>query len=80
VTLVIAPQYPRAPVSPTRFFAAQAYHSEYTYHDLVRPNGKPRSDAVFQADINFCYAQTGASRDRDTPAFKLMYAQPQMAV
>jgi hypothetical protein len=52
-------------------FAAQAYHSNDTYHDLVRPNGQPRSDAVFQADINFCYAQTGASRYRqDTPAFK----------
>jgi len=53
-------------------FAAQAYHSEDTYYDLVRPNGQPRSDAVFDADLNFCYAQTGASRYRlgDTPAFK----------
>jgi hypothetical protein len=52
-------------------FAAQAYHSEDTYYDLVRPNGQPRSDAVFDADLNFCYAQTGASRfDSDTPAFK----------
>jgi len=41
------------------------------YHDLVRPNGHARDDATFQADINFCYAQTGASRYRpDTPAFK----------
>ena len=52
-------------------FAAQAYHSNDTYYDLVRPNGQPRSDAVFQADLNFCYQQTGASRyAQDTPAFK----------
>ncbi|HXW27841.1 MAG TPA: hypothetical protein VEK55_00650 [Xanthobacteraceae bacterium] len=52
-------------------FAAQAYHSNDTYYDLVRPNGQPRSDAVFNADLNFCYRQTGASRYRqDTPAFK----------
>lgn len=31
----------------------------------------PRSDAVFEADLNACYAQSGASRrQRDTPAFK----------
>ena len=52
-------------------FAAQAYHSDDTYYDLVHPNGHPRSDAVFQADLNFCYRETGASRFRqDTPAFK----------
>ena len=53
-------------------FAAQAYHYQDTYYDLVRPNGHPRSDAIFNADLNFCYAQTGASRygDGDTPAFK----------
>jgi hypothetical protein len=51
--------------------AALAYHSNDTYHDLVRPNGHPRSDAIFQADLDFCYEQTGASRYRqDTPAFK----------
>jgi hypothetical protein len=42
-----------------------------TYYDLVRPNGQPRSDAIFDADLNFCYGQTGASRtSQDTPAFK----------
>jgi hypothetical protein len=42
-----------------------------TYYDLVRPNGHPRSDAIFDADLNFCYGQTGASRySQDTPAFK----------
>jgi hypothetical protein len=52
-------------------FAAQAWHTTDTYHDLVRPNGQPRSDAVFQADLNFCYGQSGASRNnQDTPAFK----------
>jgi hypothetical protein len=53
-------------------FAAQAYHSDDTYYDLVRPNGQPRSDAIFDADLNFCYAQTGANRYGlgDTPAFK----------
>jgi hypothetical protein len=52
-------------------FVAQAYHSDDTYRDLVRPNGQPRSDAIFNADLNFCYRQTGASRmDADTPAFK----------
>jgi hypothetical protein len=45
--------------------------SNDTYYDLVRPNGQPRSDAVFNADLNACYGQTGASRyGPDTPAFK----------
>jgi hypothetical protein len=53
-------------------FAVQAYHSSDTYYDLVRPNGKPRSDAIFDADLNFCYRQTGDSRYRlgDSSAFK----------
>jgi hypothetical protein len=45
--------------------------SNDTYYDLVRPNGQPRDDATFEADLGFCYKQTGASRYRqDTPAFK----------
>jgi hypothetical protein len=41
------------------------------YDDLVRPDGHSRSDAVFQADLNSCYSQTGASRYRqDTAAFR----------
>jgi hypothetical protein len=41
------------------------------YTDLVRPNGHARGDAAFQADLNLCYSQTGASHYRqDTPAFK----------
>jgi hypothetical protein len=53
-------------------FAAHAYHSEDTYYDLVRPNGQPRSDAIFDADLNFCYRQSGDSRYGlgDSPAFK----------
>jgi len=42
-----------------------------TYYDMIRPNGHPRSDAIFQAALNACYSQTGASRfSADTPAFK----------
>jgi hypothetical protein len=42
-----------------------------TYHDLIRPHGQPRSDAIFSASLAFCYRQTGASRyGGDTPAFK----------
>jgi hypothetical protein len=41
------------------------------YYDLVRPNGHARDDVTFQADLNFCYGQTGARRhSQDTPAFK----------
>ena len=41
------------------------------YHDLIRPNGHPRSAAIHQRDLNFCYRATGASRYRpDTPAFR----------
>jgi hypothetical protein len=41
------------------------------YYDLVRPNGQARSDAAFQADLNYCYGQTGTNRNaNDTPAFK----------
>ena len=51
---------------------ALAGHSNDTYYDLVRPNGQPRSDAIFDADLNFCYRQTGDSRYRlgDSSAFK----------
>jgi hypothetical protein len=48
-------------------------HAEYstTYHDTIRPHGKPRSDAIFNASVDACYAQTGLDRALpDTPAFK----------
>ncbi len=51
--------------------SAQASHYDTTYHDLIRPHGKPRSDAVYQQAMNFCYDQTGADRNEaDPPAFK----------
>jgi hypothetical protein len=41
------------------------------YRDLIRPHGQPRSDAVFNGNLDACYATTGASRYRsDSPAFK----------
>jgi hypothetical protein len=41
------------------------------YRDLIRPHGQPRSDAIHEADLDYCYGQTGASREQpDTPAFK----------
>ena len=41
------------------------------YYDLIRPNGHPRSDAIHQADLDFCYQQTGQSRfSPDGAAFK----------
>jgi hypothetical protein len=50
--------------------AAQA-RPEASYHDLIRPNGHPRSDAIHQADLDCCYQQTGQSRySLDGPAFK----------
>ena len=40
--------------------AAQAV-PQTAYKDLIRPNGQKRSDAVYQADVNACYRQTGGS-------------------
>ena len=41
------------------------------YRDLIRPHGHPRSAAVSQAALDFCYGQTGDIRGlADTPAFK----------
>jgi hypothetical protein len=51
--------------------AAQAWHYDNTYYDLVRPHGKPRSDAIFQSNLDACYNQTGADRfEPDPPAFR----------
>jgi hypothetical protein len=50
---------------------AHADHFEMMYRDLIRPGGQPRSDAVYQENLDFCYGQTGADRNlADTPAFK----------
>lgn len=41
------------------------------YRDLIRPHGHARSEAIFQANLDHCYAQTGADRTKhDTAAFK----------
>ena len=51
--------------------AMASSHYETTYHDNIRPNGRPRSDAVYNAALNDCYAKTGLARNaRDTQAFK----------
>jgi hypothetical protein len=41
--------------------AAQAV-PQAMYKDLIRPNGQKRSAAVYEADVNSCYSQTGQSR------------------
>jgi hypothetical protein len=51
--------------------ALASSHYEFTWHDNIRPGGKPRSDAIFNGALNGCYTQTGLSRDADvTQAFK----------
>src|SRR5271170_8363837 len=51
--------------------SAHADHYEMNYHDLIRPHGQPRSAAIHQADIDFCYDQTGLDRAAAaTPALK----------
>jgi hypothetical protein len=50
---------------------AHADYFETTYHDLIRTHGKPRSDAIYQANLDACYSQTGEDRTRpDIPAFR----------
>jgi hypothetical protein len=60
--------------------ASNAYastHSEKMYRDLIRPDGKPRSDAVYSTAVDGCYAQTHESRTAlyDTPAYKACMLQ-----
>jgi hypothetical protein len=47
-------------------------HGESTYYDTIRPHGHPRSDAIYNANVNACYSSSGESRMAvyDTPAFK----------
>jgi hypothetical protein len=50
-------------------------HYETTYYDTIRPNGQPRSQAVYDAALNDCYSQTGAPRNsNDPPAFRACMA------
>jgi hypothetical protein len=52
--------------------AANAHaQPQMKYYDLIRPHGHPRSDAIHEADLDYCYNQTGADRElADTPEFK----------
>ena len=51
--------------------ALASLHYETTYHDNIRPHDRPRSDAVYNAALDACYAQTGQPREaRDSEAFK----------
>jgi hypothetical protein len=51
--------------------AVASTHYETMYHDNIRPNGHPRSDAVYNAALDACYAQTGLDRTaKDTQAFR----------
>jgi hypothetical protein len=60
--------------------ASNAYassHSEKMYRDLIRPDGRPRSFAIYSAAVDGCYAQTHESRAAlyDTPAYKACMLQ-----
>ena len=52
--------------------ASASTRGEKTYHDTIRPNGHPRSFALYKASVNACYSATGESRTAiyDTAAFK----------
>ena len=43
--------------------ALASSHYEMIYHDNIRPHGRPRSDAVYNAALNACYSQTGLPRN-----------------
>jgi hypothetical protein len=52
--------------------AGASWHYDTTYRDLLRPNGQPRGNAAYQADLDFCGRQTHVT-DKfapDRPAFK----------
>jgi hypothetical protein len=48
------------------------WHYETTYRDLVRPHGQPRSEAAYQADLDFCSSETHVTSKlaADTASFK----------
>lgn len=55
--------------------AAATSHYETTYYDTIRPNGQPRSDAIYNAALDDCYSRTGAARnENDPPAFRACMA------
>jgi hypothetical protein len=52
--------------------ANASWHYDMTYRDLLRPNGQPRGDAAYQADLAFCGRQTHVTNKfaPDSAAFK----------
>jgi hypothetical protein len=38
------------------------------YRDLIRPHGHPRSDAVHQADLDYCYNRWQSTRVTGVPS------------
>jgi hypothetical protein len=51
--------------------SAHADHPDDTYHDMIRPNGHARSDAVFYAAVTACKRITRDSiHGADSPAMK----------
>jgi hypothetical protein len=52
--------------------ALASTHYEMNYRDTIRPNGQLRSAAVYNSALDFCYGQTGLSRDeKDTRDFRV---------
>jgi hypothetical protein len=50
---------------------ARAGHLDNMYRDQIRPHGHVRSDAIYDANLDACYDQTGADRNvADTATFK----------
>jgi hypothetical protein len=50
---------------------ARADHLDNMYRDQIRPHGHVRSDAIYDANLDACYDQTGADRNvADAATFK----------
>jgi len=47
---------------------AHADHYDTVYHDLIRPNGHPRSASMGSANLEACFSQTGDKRARSDSA------------
>jgi len=49
----------------------KTYRVQMVYRDMIRPHGRARSNATYEADADACYSQTGDLRGlADTAAFK----------
>jgi hypothetical protein len=49
----------------------RADHLDNMYRDQIRPHGHVRSDAIYDANLDACYDQTGADRNvADAATFK----------